>query len=101
MAEALGGSVEISGDYPAWEYKRNSAFREKVASVYEKMYKKPPIIQAIHAGLECGLLAGKLPGLDCISIGPDMQDVHTTEEKLSISSTKRVWEFILEVLKTK
>ena len=101
LAEALGGSVEISGDYPAWEYKRNSAFREKVASVYEKMYKKPPIIQAIHAGLECGLLAGKLPGLDCISIGPDMQDVHTTEEKLSISSTKRVWEFILEVLKTK
>ena len=65
------------------------------------MYKKPPVIQAIHAGLECGLLAGKLPGLDCISIGPDMQDVHTTEEKLSISSTKRVWEFILEALKTK
>lgn len=101
ITTALGGSVEISGDYPAWEYKRNSAFREKVASVYEKMYNKPPVIQAIHAGLECGLLAGKLPGLDCISIGPDMQDVHTTEEKLSISSTKRVWEFILEALKTK
>ena len=101
ITEVIGGSVEISGDYPAWEYKRDSAFRDKIAVVYEKMYKKAPVIEAIHAGLECGLLAGKLPGLDCISIGPDMSDVHTTEEKLSISSTKRVWEFILEVLKTK
>lgn len=101
LTECLGGSVEISGNYPAWEYKRDSAFRDKLAAVYERMYGKPPIIQAIHAGLECGLLAGKLPGLDCISIGPDMQDVHTTEEKLNIPSTKRVWDFILEVLKEK
>lgn len=101
LTETLGGSVKISGDYPAWEYKRDSEFRDKIAAVYENMYGKPPVIEAIHAGLECGLLAGKLPGLDCISIGPDMKDVHTTEEKLSISSTKRVWEFILEVLGTK
>ncbi len=101
LTQAIGGTVEISGDYPAWEYKRDSAFRDKIAAVYEKMYGKPPVIEAIHAGLECGLLVGKLPGLDCISIGPDMKDVHTTEEKLSISSTKRVWEFLLEILKTK
>lgn len=101
VTEVLGGSVDISGDYPAWEYKRESAFRDKIAAVYEKMYQKPPVIEAIHAGLECGLLAGKLPGLDCISIGPDMENVHTTEEKLSISSTKRVWEFLLEVLSSK
>jgi len=101
LAKGLGGSAEISGNYPAWEYKRDSAFRDKLAAVYERMYGKPPVIQAIHAGLECGLLAGKLPGLDCISIGPDMQNVHTTEEKLNISSTKRVWDFILEVLKEK
>lgn len=101
LTESLGGRVEISGNYPAWEYKRDSAFRDKLAAVYERMYGKPPVVQAIHAGLECGLLAGKLPGLDCISIGPDMQDVHTTEEKLNIPSTKRVWEFILEVLKEK
>lgn len=99
LTEGLGGVAERSGDYPAWEYKRDSVFREKLAAVYERMYGKPPVIQAIHAGLECGLLAGKLPGLDCVSIGPDMKDVHTTEEKLSISSTKRVWEFIVEVLK--
>lgn len=101
LTKGLGGVAEISGDYPAWEYKRDSTFRKKLTDIYERMYGKPPVIQAIHAGLECGLLVGKLPDLDCISIGPDMQDVHTTEEKLSISSTKRVWEFLLEVLKDK
>lgn len=101
LAQGLGGSIRITGRYPAWEYRRDSALREKMCAVYEKMYGKKPVIEAIHAGLECGLLAGKLPGLDCISIGPDMESVHTTEEKLSISSTKRVWEFIIEVLKTK
>ncbi len=101
LTRELGGSIKIGGVYPAWEYKRDSALREKMAAVYERMYGKKPVIETIHAGLECGLLAGKLPGLDCISIGPDMTSVHTTEEKLSISSTKRVWEFILEVLKTK
>ncbi len=101
ICQAIGAEAEISGNYPAWEYKRDSAFRDKLAAVYERMYGKAPVVEAIHAGLECGLLAGKLPGLDCISVGPDMKDVHTTEEKLSISSTKRVWEFLLEVLKDK
>ncbi len=101
LTRGLGGNIRIAGRYPAWEYKRDSVLRDKMSAVYEKMYGTKPVIQAIHAGLECGLLAGKLPGLDCISIGPDMESVHTTEEKLSISSVKRVWEFILEVLKTK
>lgn len=65
------------------------------------MYGREPEIQAIHAGLECGLLAAKLPGLECISIGPDMKDIHTTEEKLSISSTERVWKYVLEILRQK
>lgn len=101
LTEGMGGSAQIAGIYPAWEYKRDSPLRDKMVHVYEKMYGKKPLVEAIHAGVECGLLAGKLPGLDCISIGPDMQSVHTTEEKLSISSTKRVWEYLLEVLKTK
>ena len=67
--------------------------------IYEKMYGKAPKIQAIHAGLECGILAGKIEGLDCVSIGPDIFSIHTTQEKLSICSTRRVWEFLLEVLK--
>lgn len=101
ITQGLGGNVEITGIYPAWEFKRNSALRDKLVSIYEKMYGKKPIVEMIHAGLECGLLSGKLSGLDCISIGPNMQSIHTTEEKLSISSTKRVWEFLIEVLKTK
>ena len=54
---------------------------------------------AIHAGLECGLLSEKLPGLDCVSIGPEMQDIHTSREKLDIASTERVWKYLQEVLK--
>ncbi len=69
--------------------------------VYKEMYGKEPVIQAIHAGLECGLLAGKISGLDAVSIGPDMVSIHTTEEKLSISSTKRVWDYIVEVIRQK
>ena len=65
------------------------------------MYGKEPQLTAIHAGLECGLLAGKIQDLDCISLGPDMQGIHTTEEKLSISSVQRVWEYLLSVLATK
>ncbi len=99
ITEGVGGNIQLSGVYPAWEYKRESVLRDKMAAVYERMYQKKPLVQAIHAGVECGLLAGKLPGLDCISIGPDIQSVHTTEEKLSIPSTRRVWEYILEVLK--
>lgn len=91
---ALGGSLERKGDYPAWEYKEESVIRPKLIALYEKMYGKEPVVQGIHAGLECGLLAGKIKGLDCVSMGPDILDIHTTEERLSISSTKRVYEFL-------
>lgn len=101
LAQGLGGSIEISGIYPAWEYKRNSPLRDKMVAVYENMYGVKPSVVAIHAGVECGLFSGKLPGLDCVSMGPDMQSIHTTEEKLSISSVKRVWEYLLAFLKTK
>lgn len=101
LVEYVGGTVRIYGDYPAWEYKKDSTFRKTAEDVFERMYGKKLIIQAIHAGLECGILAGKIEGLDGISIGPDMESIHTTEEKLSISSTKRVWEYVLEILKEK
>jgi dipeptidase D len=97
----MGGTITCKGEYPAWEYKKDSVLREDMVRIYREMYGKEPVIQAIHAGLECGILAGKLEGLDAVSIGPDMIGVHTTEEKLSISSTKRVWEYILEVIKCK
>lgn len=101
LFSSQGGSCEIFGEYPAWEYRQNSPLRDKMVRIYEEMYGKSPRVEAIHAGLECGLLAGKIPGLDCVSIGPDMRDIHTPEERLSISSTKRVWEYLLEILKRK
>ena len=99
LAGFYDGTCEEMGDYPAWEYKKDSILRETMVNTFSRMFGKKPEVVAIHAGLECGLLSEKLPGLDCVSIGPDMQDIHTSREKLSIASTKRTWEFLLEVLK--
>lgn len=96
-----GGDWEVTGDYPAWEYKKDSQLREKMIAVYQEMYQEMPKIEAIHAGLECGILSGKIQDLDCVSIGPDMQDIHTTEEKLCISSVERIWKYVLAVLAKK
>lgn len=101
ITRMCGGTSVITGEYPGWAYRIDSPLREKCVAVYEKMYGKKPQLAAIHAGLECGILAGKIEDLDCISLGPDMQGIHTTEEKLSISSVKRVWEYLLNVLATK
>ena len=87
------------GDYPAWEYKADSKLRDVMVKTYVDMYGKEPEVVAIHAGLECGLLSEKLPGLDCVSIGPEMHDIHTSREKLGIASTERLWKYLLEVLK--
>lgn len=101
VTELAGGSYSVSGNYPGWAYRADSPLREKMIRVYERMYGKKPKVQAIHAGLECGILASKIEDLDCISIGPDMRDIHTTEETLSISSTGRVWEYIVALLAEK
>ena len=93
------GSYSQMGEYPAWEYRKDSPLRDTMVDIYKKMYGKEPQVLTIHAGLECGLLGEKLPGLDCVSIGPQMHDIHTSREKLEIASTKRVWEYLLEVLK--
>jgi dipeptidase D len=69
-----------------------------MVSVYEKMYGKKPLLQAIHAGLECGILSEKIDDLDCISIGPDMQDIHSASEKLSVKSASNVWDYLKAVL---
>ena len=95
----LGGGVSFSGDYPGWAYRPDSPLRELMTEVYREQYGREPKVEAIHAGLECGLLAGKLPGLDCVSIGPDLLEIHTPREKMSISSVQRVWMFVREILK--
>lgn len=99
LTEFLGGTCVLEGDYPGWEYLQESPLRESMVSIYERMYGQKPQVLAIHAGLECGFFCGKIEGLDCVSIGPNQYDLHTPRERLSISSTKRVYDFILEVLK--
>ena len=94
-----GGSYSQMGEYPAWEYRKDSALRDTMVRIYRQMFGKEPEVLAIHAGLECGLLGQKIPGLDCVSIGPQMHDIHTSREKLEIASTERIWRFLLEVLK--
>ncbi len=101
IAEAFGGSIEVSGAYPAWEYKKDSKLRDDMVRIFTQMYGKEPTVEAIHAGVECGLLSGKIPGLDCISMGPDMYDIHTSEERLSISSTRRMYEYVVNVIQCK
>ncbi len=99
LAEFHGGSYSEMGDYPAWEYRKDSPLRDTMVRIFKEKFGKDPEVVAIHAGLECGMLSEKLPGLDCVSIGPDMLDIHTSREKLDIASTARTWEFLLEILK--
>ena len=101
LTEALGGTVGYHGLYPGWPYAIESPLRDLCMRVYKEQYGKEPKIEVIHAGLECGILSAKIEGLDCISLGPDMYDVHTPDEKISIPSIARVWEFLKAVLAEK
>lgn len=96
-----GGQDTVTGDYPGWQYRLDSPLREKMVALYRRMYGEEPKVEAIHAGLECGLLGSKIDNLDCVSFGPNMRDIHTTEETLSISSTARVWEYLVKLLEEK
>lgn len=99
VAALAGADISVNGDYPGWSYRKDSPLRDKMIQVYKGMYGVEPKVEALHAGLECGILASKLEGLDCVSFGPNIHDIHTTEERLEIGSTKRCWEYILELLK--
>ena len=92
-------SAKKCDEYPAWEYRKISPLRDTMCKVYENMYQKKPVTEAIHAGLECGIFCGKIENLDCVSFGPDMFDIHTPKERLNIKSTQRTWEFLKNVLK--
>ncbi len=98
-ADYLGGEAVLTSDYPAWQYKSVSKLRPIMIDTYREMYGEEPIVTTIHAGLECGILSGQRPDLDCVSFGPNMYDIHSVNERLDIESTKRVWEYILIVLK--
>lgn len=99
VAKLTGAEMTLESEYPEWEYRADSYIRDVFVKVYKDMYNKEPKITAIHAGLECGILKDILGDLDMISFGPNMYDVHTPEERLSISSTERTFQYLLNVLK--
>lgn len=89
---------ETFGHYPPWEYRENSPLRELYCDTYCEMFKTDAKVEAIHAGLECGVFAGQIKDFDCISIGPELYDVHTTREKLSITSTEKLFNLLIKML---
>lgn len=99
IARMNDADYHFGGSYPAWEYRKDSHLRDTMVRVYTDLFGNAPEVVAIHAGLECGILSEKLPGLDCVSFGPQMFDIHTSRERLSIASTECTWKFLLEVLK--
>ena len=83
-----------------WEFVKDSAFRDDVVKVFKSLYNKDPVIEIIHAGLECGIFSERIPGLDAISIGPDLFDIHTPKERLDLHSADRTMQFVLKILET-
>jgi len=98
IAKRTNGMAKESNFYPAWEYDDKSEIRKTAVRVYEEMFDKKAKLTAVHAGLECGVLKKKLPDVDMISFGPNLYDIHTEKEHLSISSVERVWRFLIRLL---
>lgn len=96
----LSGNVVTMSDYPAWEYKSDSQLRKICVESFTNVYGHEPEVTSIHAGLECGILAGKMPGVDMISFGPTLESVHTPDECMDVASVERTWEYLLEILKS-
>ena len=99
IVEFAGGTVSERSGYPGWQYARESKFRELVLSAYRDITGTEGKVEATHGGLECGLFIEKLPGLDAISLGPELHDVHSVRERLNVPSTGRVYELVCEILK--
>lgn len=98
LARAAGGEGKISDVYPAWEYKAGTALEQIALDTHKALFGEPARVQIIHAGLECGILAAKNERLSCVSFGPDILDIHTPRERLSLASAERTWAFLLALL---
>lgn len=101
IADSFGASCVMTGEYPAWEWVEHSQLRDRMARIYSEMFGRKLVIETIHAGVECGLLSEKIPGMDAVSMGPDILDIHTPNERLSISSVQRMWDFIVRIIEDK
>ncbi len=98
FVEYLGGNIEFMSDYPAWEYRAKSNLRDTMISTYTELFGEAPVVTAIHAGLECGILAGKIKNMDAVSFGPNILHAHTPKERMEVASVERCWELLKKVL---
>lgn len=98
IADMFGAECEWSGIYPGWQFKEESKLRDRAVEKYRELFGTEPKVEAIHAGLECGYWASKIPGADILSMGPSMFDVHSPREKVSKQSIANVWELIKTIL---
>ena len=96
--EFIPCNIETFGHYPPWEFNSNSTLQELYKDAYKEIKGKEITTQALHAGLECGVFAAKITGFDCIAVGPDIFDVHTVNEKLSIKSVESFYKILIKVL---
>lgn len=99
IVEYAGGTVTERSPYPGWQYVRDSALRERVLAAYRDVSGREGVIEGTHGGLECGLFVEKIPGLDVVSLGPDMRGVHSPREQLSVASTDLNYRLVCEILK--
>ena len=94
-----GADVEISDGYPGWKPNMDSAILKIAKDTYKSLYGKKPEVKAIHAGLECGIIGEKYPGIDMVSFGPTLEGVHSPDEKIYIDTVEKFWNFLLAILK--
>lgn len=98
ITEFLGGDYHVEGSYPSWPFNKESKLRGLLLEEYKEMFNTEPKIAAIHAGMECGIFMDKLAGLDCVSFGPAVYDIHGPKERMDVESVERYWRFIRKVI---
>ncbi|MCK4761166.1 MAG: aminoacyl-histidine dipeptidase [Candidatus Aminicenantes bacterium] len=99
VARLAGGDAYSSDGYPPWQPNMASPLLDRSKKLYEKLFKKEPVVEIIHAGLECGIIGDKYPGMDMISIGPTLKYPHCPDEKIHVGTIGKIWDFIAALLK--
>ena len=97
--ELGGAGVEASDGYPGWKPNLDSAILKLAKETHQTLYGKEPEVKAVHAGLECGIIGERFPGMDMVSLGPTLEAVHSPDEKIYIDTVERFWNYLLTILK--
>jgi dipeptidase D len=98
LATLSGGSARHHSRYPGWSYAKQSPIRDEYLAAYAALFGKTPEVSVIHAGLECGIIRSRLPEMDMISVGPNMRNIHSPDERLDLASCERFWQVIAHIM---